>query len=68
MLRTLGEWLQRAAWVGLAENVARVAGDPSAEVQTAQEELNDDQLRVINEWTSTLSAQLSRNATSSGRD
>lgn len=68
MLRTLGEWLQRAAWVGLAENVARVAGDPSAEVQTAQEELNDDQLRAINEWTSTLSAQLSRNATSSGRD
>ena len=68
MLRTLGEWLQKAAWVGLAENVARVAGDPSAEVQTAQEELNDDQLRVINDWTSTLSAQLSRKATSSGRD
>jgi len=68
MLRTLGEWLQRAAWVGLAENVARVAGDSSAEVQTAQEELNDDQLRVINDWTSALSAQLSRKATSSGRD
>ena len=68
MLRTLGEWLQRAAWVGLAENVARVAGDPSADVQTAQEELNADQLRVINDWTSALSAQLSRKATSSGRD
>jgi NADH dehydrogenase len=68
MLKTLGEWLQKSAWIGLAENVARVAGDPSAEVQTSHEELNDDQLRVINEWTSELSAQLSRNATSNGRD
>jgi nucleoside-diphosphate-sugar epimerase len=68
MLKTLGEWLQKAAWVGLCENVARVSGDESAEVQTAHHELNDDQLRVVEEWTSTLSDQLSRNATSSGRD
>src|SRR6476646_8870001 len=26
MLRTVGEWLQRAAWIGMAENVARAAG------------------------------------------
>lgn len=68
MLRTLGEWLQKAAWISLAENVARVAGDASAKVQTSQEELNDDQLHVVNEWISGLSDQLSRNATSSGRD
>jgi len=68
MLRTIGERLQRAAWVTLAQNVARAAGDESAEVQTSQEELSDAELRVVNEWTSTLSAQLSRNATSSGRD
>jgi NADH dehydrogenase len=68
MLRTIGERLQRAAWVTLAQNVAKVAGDESAEVQTSQEELNDEELQVVNEWTSTLSAQLSRNATLSGRD
>jgi hypothetical protein len=37
-------------------------------VQTSQEELTDDALRVVNEWASILSAQLSRNATSNGRD
>ena len=58
----------RAAWVGLAENVARAAGDESAEVQTSHEELSDEELHIVNEWASTLSAQLSRNATSSGRD
>ncbi len=68
MLRTLGQSLQRTAWVNVAKNVARVADDPSAEVQTSQEELGDDALRTVNEWASTLSAQLSRNATSSGRD
>ena len=68
MLRTVGEWLQRAAWVGLAENVARVAGRDSMVVQSSQEELTDDELRVVNDWASTLSAHLSRNATSSGRD
>jgi NADH dehydrogenase len=68
MLRTLGEWLQKAAWVGLCENVARFAGDSAAKVETSQQELNDDQLRVIEQWTAALSAQLSRNATSSGRD
>jgi NADH dehydrogenase len=68
MLRTVGEWLQRAAWVGLAENVARVAGVDSPTVETSQEELTEDELRVVNDWASMLSAQLSRNATSSGRD
>jgi uncharacterized protein YbjT (DUF2867 family) len=68
MLKTVGEWLQRAAWVGLAENVARAAGDESAEVQTSQEELSDEELRVVDDWAATLSAQRSRNATSNGRD
>jgi NADH dehydrogenase len=68
MLRTIGERLQRAAWVTLAENVARVTGDASAEVQTSVEELDDHELDIVNEWASGLSAQLSRNATSSGRD
>jgi uncharacterized protein YbjT (DUF2867 family) len=68
MLRTVGEWLQRAAWISLAENVARVAGQPLTEVQTSEEELTRDELRLVNEWAATLSAQLSRNATSNGRD
>jgi NADH dehydrogenase len=61
MLRTVGEWLQRAAWIGLAENVARAAGLESADVQTSQEELSDDELHVVNEWAAMLSAHLSRN-------
>jgi len=68
MLRTLGQWLQKAAWINLAESVARVAGDSNAEIETSEEELNEDQLHVVNEWISGLSDQLSRNATSSGRD
>ena len=68
MLKTVGEWLQRSAWIGLAENVARAAGVESPDVQMSQEELTDDALRVVNEWASILSAQLSRNATSNGRD
>jgi NADH dehydrogenase len=67
MLRTVGEWLQRAAWVGMVENIARVAGLESPDVQTSQEELSDDELHVVNEWASLLSARLSRNATSSER-
>jgi len=68
MLKTVGEWLQRAAWVGLCENVAREAGDESAEVQTSQEELSDDELRVVDEWASTLSVRSQRNGRSAKRE
>jgi hypothetical protein len=67
MLRTVGEWLQRGAWVGLAENVVRASGG-SGKVEMSTEELDDHELQVVNEWATTLSAQLSRKATSSGRD
>jgi hypothetical protein len=70
MLRTVGEWLQRSAWVGLAENVARAAGGPSADVQSDAEELDDAEMKLVDEWAKALSAagQRSRNSTSSGRD
>jgi uncharacterized protein YbjT (DUF2867 family) len=70
MLRTIGEWLQRSAWVGLAENVARAAGGPSADVQSDAEELDDAEMKLVDEWAKALSAagQRSRNSTSSGRD
>jgi NADH dehydrogenase len=67
MLRTVGDWLQRAAWVGLAESVARVAGVELPVVRTSQEDLSNEELHVVNEWASLLSARLSRNATSNGR-
>jgi uncharacterized protein YbjT (DUF2867 family) len=68
MLKTVGEWLQRGTWVGLAENVAKNAGGTAIDVTTTEEELSDRELDVVNEWAKALSAQLSRNTTLSGRD
>lgn len=68
MKRTLGDWLQRAAWISTAQRVARAAGGSASEVQSRMDELDDHELALVDEWASTLSAQLSRNATSSGRD
>ncbi len=68
MMRTVGEWLQRRAWIAMAERVARASGGRAGEVQSTSEELTDRELEVVDEWASTLSAQRSRNATSSGRD
>jgi NADH dehydrogenase len=62
MLRTIGEWLQRGAWLGLAENVARAAGGASSTVASTTEDLDDHETQVVNEWASTLSAQLTRNS------
>ncbi|HTJ24316.1 MAG TPA: NAD-dependent epimerase/dehydratase family protein [Gemmatimonadaceae bacterium] len=68
MMRTVGEWLQRRAWLSMAERVARASGGSAGDVQSSSEELTDRELELVDEWASTLSAQLSRNATSSGRD
>lgn len=67
MLRTVGDWLQRASWIGLAESVARSAGDDSAPVQSQNDELKGHDADVVNEWAATLAAQLSRKSTSGGR-
>lgn len=68
MMRTMGEWLQRAAWASMARRVAQAAGGQASDVQSSVDELDDRELELVDEWASTLSAQLSRNATSSGRD
>lgn len=68
MMRTVGEWLQRSAWLSTLQQVARAAGGSASEVQSSVDELDDRELELVDEWASTLSAQLSRNATSSGRD
>jgi hypothetical protein len=68
LMRTVGEWLQRAAWAVLAQNVARAAGGQATDVETAEEELDDKESEIVDRWTRALSAQLSRNSTSSGRD
>ncbi len=68
MLRTVGGWVQRAAWVGLAENVAKAAGGNAQPVQATREELDARELDVVDRWARALSAQLSRNSKSSGLD
>jgi NADH dehydrogenase len=68
MMRTVGEWVQRNAWVSTAQRVARAAGGTAGDVEASVDELDDHELELVDEWASTLSAQLSRNATSSGRD
>ncbi len=60
MLRTVGEWLQRATWVGLAENVAKAAGGHARPIEATREVLSKQELDVVNKWAATLSAQLSR--------
>jgi NADH dehydrogenase len=68
LMRAAGEWLQRAAWIGLASNVARAARGRASEVQTSDEELDEDEMDVVNRWATELNVQLSRNSTSGGRD
>jgi NADH dehydrogenase len=68
MMRAAGEWLQRAAWIGLANNVARAAQGRASDVQTSEEELDAHEMDVVNRWATELDVQLSRKSTSSGRD
>jgi NADH dehydrogenase len=63
-----GEWLQREAWVGLAQNVARAVGGTSTPVQSLEAELDKDEAKLVDAWTAELSAQVSRKSTSRGRD
>jgi hypothetical protein len=67
LMRAAGEWLQRAAWIGLAGNVARAARGHASDVQTSDEELDESEMDVVNRWATELNAQLSRKSTSSGR-
>lgn len=57
-MRTVGQWLQTETWRGLASNVARAAGGTSGKVQSVEDELDAHEADVVNEWASTLSAQL----------
>lgn len=68
LMRTVGESLQRAAWIGLATNVARAARGQASQVQTSEEELDEHEMELVNRWATELSVQLSRNSTLSGRD
>ena len=58
MLRAGGDWVQRASWISMARNVARAAGVPDAEVLTADDELDDNELDLVDRWASALSARL----------
>jgi NADH dehydrogenase len=67
VMLTVGGWLQRSTWLALAENVVAASGG-SGKVRTEESRLSERELVVVNEWARELSAQLSRKATSSGRD
>ncbi len=67
IMRTVGGMLQRSTWIELAQNVVR-ATEGEGDVQTEEKQLSKQELDLVDEWAKTLSAQLSRNATSSGRD
>jgi len=68
LMRAAGEFVQRAAWIALATNVARAARGQASDVQTSEEELDEHETELVNRWATELSVQLSRNTTSSGRD
>jgi NADH dehydrogenase len=70
LMYAVGGWLQRGSWIGLVENVASAAGGgkTSSEVQTSEAELDAREAELVDQWASKLSAQLSRNSTSRGRD
>ena len=68
MMSSGGSLLQRGTWITLAENAARAAGGTSTDVEATEEELDDAETKLIEEWAASLSAQLSRNSTSRGRD
>lgn len=68
LMRAAGEWLQRAAWIGLATNVARATRGQASQIQTSEEELDEHETELVNRWATELSVQLSRNSTLSGRD
>ena len=68
LMRAAGEFVQRAAWIALATNVARAARGQASAAQTSEEELDEHETELINRWATELNVQLSRNTTSSGRD
>jgi uncharacterized protein YbjT (DUF2867 family) len=68
LMLAAGEWLQREAWIGLAENVARAAGGTATAVQSLDATLDADEAALVDDWTSKLSVQTSRKSTPRGRD
>ncbi|HEY4305326.1 MAG TPA: NAD-dependent epimerase/dehydratase family protein [Gemmatimonadaceae bacterium] len=67
LMRAGGELLQRATWLELADNVAKVAGGMASGVQTDSTELTGSDAERVEAWATALAAQLSRNSTSGVR-
>lgn len=67
LMRLGGEWLQRASWVELADNVAKLSGGSSSGVETDSTTLEGADARRVETWAAALAAQLSRNSASGGR-
>ena len=67
LMRLGGEWLQRASWVELAHNVAKLSGGSSSGVETDTTTLEGADAKRVEAWAAALAAQLSRKSVSGGR-
>jgi NADH dehydrogenase len=67
LMQVGGEVLQRASWVELVSNVAKVAGGHASDVGTDTTELTGADAKRVEAWATALAAQLSRNSTSGVR-
>jgi uncharacterized protein YbjT (DUF2867 family) len=54
LMLVAGDWLQRAAWIGLATNVARAGQGQATDVRTSEEALDEREADVVNRWATEL--------------
>jgi uncharacterized protein YbjT (DUF2867 family) len=58
VMRTAGEWMQRATWTAFIKNLARASGGKVNEVHRWDEDLRGEQARLVEEWLGSLSRRL----------
>jgi NADH dehydrogenase len=66
LMRPVGDRMQEATWVELAESVARVAGAANPSVKRTSRDLDRDQARSVETWAKNLALRLQRRSHSSG--
>jgi uncharacterized protein YbjT (DUF2867 family) len=60
LMRPVGDQLQDATWIRLAESVARVAGDPAPEVKRVTRDLDAAAAQTVDRWAKDLALRLQR--------
>lgn len=67
LMRLGGEQLQRASWVELVENVAKVSGGKATPVEHDSTALEGADAKRVEAWATALAAQISRKSASGAR-